>query len=314
LLILGCLLILVGLICFLYFDPKLFLYKLLFGVFLEIGFALVIAVSVGVLLEKTARDEYTEFAQEKSKEMSRNVFGYLYGVHLPKNSFEVLEKYVFDVPVIKTRQILNYTLPDIHEDDQIWIEMQGEYEYTVKNISDKTVPYDVKFYVSEPTEPVSEQGRNLGLQSLSIDRKNILTEDFDDLDEAGEDEIGIKRYKKPIQLLSQQEVEVRVVFTQLKRVMDNDLYQTSCVTENLTLKLRFDPEHYNVFLEPVHPQGKWDTEQKATHGDKCTTVTINAPLMPQNGAFMWWQPKVEDVQAENFEVDNKPVQEDAKLK
>ncbi len=156
LLILGCLLILVGLICFLYFDPKLFLYKLLFGVFLEIGFALVIAVSVGVLLEKTARDEYTEFAQEKSKEMSRNVFGYLYGVHLPKNSFEVLEKYVFDVPVIKTRQILNYTLPDIHEDDQIWIEMQGEYEYTVKNISDKTVPYDVKFYVSEPTEPVSE--------------------------------------------------------------------------------------------------------------------------------------------------------------
>ena len=76
----GVIFILIGLAVISSISSMTFYQKMVYGALVEIGFAFVIAWVVGLTVEQGARREYDRYTQLKSKELSRDVFGYLYSV------------------------------------------------------------------------------------------------------------------------------------------------------------------------------------------------------------------------------------------
>lgn len=288
--VLGILVIVVSLALFLSFPPKSWLEKLLYGFPLEIGFAFVIAWVVANLVESKARQEYDRYTQEKARLISQNVFGYLYSVNFPRSAFSVLEDFVFSPAIIKTYQKLDYELitPEVEPG---WVKMRCEFDYSLKNVSEKTVEHDLRFHFSKIAGLNEPEVEGLGLQSLVIGDQSIPSEQFDALDHAAEDEIGRQRFLVVRSIPANSELRVRVTFVQLKRVDDNDLYQSGSVCENLELKLRYDPTYFDVFIEPIHPSNSFDSDIEPCGGDNCRIVRIDQALLPKNGVFMWWNKK-----------------------
>lgn len=286
---LGLALIFLGLGLLLYFHPESLFYKILIGGVTEVGFAFLIAWVVAIIIEQSARREYDKYTQEKAVLISQNVFGYLYSVSFPRSAFTAMEKHVFEAPVIKTKQLLSYELPD-HEVAPGWLKMKCEFDYTLKNLSDKAVRHNVRFHVSkvcglnEPAVP------GIGLQTLVIGDDVIPAERFSEINEAEPDEVGQERFVVERLIGAGEELRVRVTFSQIKRTMDNDLWQSNSVCENLEVKLRYNPEIHQVFAEPVHPVKKFAFDAGPCNGDQCRTVRIDTALLPSNGIFMWWNP------------------------
>lgn len=289
----GIVFVAIGITLILAFPPKSLMYKIIYGVVTELGFAAIIAWGVAVTLEKSAREEYDQYTQEKARVISKNVFGFLYGVHLPKRVFKAIETHLFKPKVIKTSQKLEYELLKPDAANREWIKMRCEYDYVLQNLSDETIRnHPVRFYVSDPTDSEAPKMDGLGLQSLTIGRENIEKSQFDDLDKAAPDGDGIRKYEKLVDIEPQDSIRVQVTFFQSKRIMDNDLYQTSCITENFELRLRYDPAVYDVYIEAVHAETNFDRDIPAHNGSHCRTVSIETALLPGNGVFMWWKYKL----------------------
>lgn len=289
-LIVGILFIFFGLLLLLILHPTELLHKLLIGLVTEIGFALLIAWGVAAIVERGAREEYDRYTQEKALVISQNVFGYLYNVRFPRNVFSTVEEYVFKEPVIKTHQRLDYQLlnPD---DSSGWVRMKCEFDYVLKNISDKPVEHPIRFHVSQISGTTPPKFSDVGLQSLVVGGEMIPSSQFEHLDKALPDHVGEKRYEIKRTIAPDGELRVRVTFDQLKRIEDNDLWTSNSVCRNVELKFRYDPATYNVSIIPVHPSNKFDTDIPPNGNSDCRTVTIEGALLPKNGIFMWWNPK-----------------------
>jgi hypothetical protein len=288
--IVGVLFVFVGLFFALHFHVETLGPKLLIGFVTEIGFALLIAWGVAHVIERGARKEYDNYTKEKAQIISQNVFGYLYSVKLPRSAFDVMEEHIFKAPIIKTEQKLEYELLD-PEDDSGWIKMRCEFDYTLKNISDSVVKHPVRFHASRVSVIGAPDIPGLGLQSLFIGPEEIPADKFPEIDLAAADDVGIQKYQVDREIQPNAELRVRVRFVQLKRVDDNDLYQTNTVTESFELKLRYNADMFDVFIEAVHPSSKFDGDIIQNGGRRCRTVSIDQALLPKNGVFMWWNKK-----------------------
>lgn len=283
----GVIFVFAGLLLMILFPPDSLLFKLILAMPIEIGFALIIAFAVAQMIESQSRKDYDRFTQEKAKLLSQNVFGYLYSVKFPKEAFIVLEKYLFSKPIIKTYQKLDYelVLPEIAPG---WIKMRCELDYALKNLSEKSERHKIRFYFSKVTTPDEPEVSGIGLQSLMVGETSISPDKFDELDQAADDEVGQHKFEYECDIAPNEELTVRVVFTQLKRVSDNDLFQSGSVCNSLELKLRYDPTQFDVYVEPVHPGNEFSREIRPNGGDHCHVVRIDQPLLPKNGVFMWW--------------------------
>lgn len=290
----GVFFIFLGLLLLLVVKPADLVPKLLLGFMTEVGFALVIAWGVAFFIERGARLENDRYILEKARVISQNVFSYLYGVQFPKSAFSVLQEFVFSPPIIKTRQILDYELID-PIDNSGWTTMRCEFDYTLRNISDVPIEHPIRFYTSEVSGGKAPKLPGVGLQSLVIATESINPDDFPKFDKAAPDEVGQRKYEVVRTILPGSDLRVRVTFVQPKKIEDNDLWQSNSVCESLEFKIRYNPEVYDVFLEPVHPGRRFDTEIKQNAGDNCRTVSINRPLLPNNGVFMWWSKKAPEV-------------------
>jgi len=266
------------------------MWKLIIGFLTEIGFAFVIAWAVAHLVEKGARREYDQYTQEKSKLISQNVFGYLYSVKFPRSAFRVLEEHVFSQPIIKTVTKLEYELLD-GEVAPGWIKMRCEFDYTLKNLSDTAIEHPVRFHTSKVSGLNEPKVDGIGLQSLIVGDDVIAEERFGEIDNAAPDDVGLHKYLVTRSIAPNSELRVRVTFTQLKRSNDNDLWQSNSVCEGIELKLRYNPDAYNVFVEAVHPSSTFDSDIGPSGGNRCRTVRIDKALLPKNGVFMWWNAK-----------------------
>jgi hypothetical protein len=283
----GAVLIFIGLLLLLLINPTELVHKLLIGFITEIGFALLIAWGVAMVVERGAREEYDRYTQEKARVISQNVFGYLYNVRFPRNVFSTVEEYVFKVPVVKTHQRLDYHLLN-PEGNSGWMRMRCEFDYILKNVSDQTIAYPIRFHVSQVSGMSPPNLAGLGLQSLVIGEDVVPSSRFSELDRASPDHVGEKRYEIVKDIAPDAELRVRVTFIQPKRVEDNDLWTSNSVCQNVELKFRYDPSIYNAFVIPVHPSNRFDTNIPPNGDSNCHTVTIDSALLPKNGLFMWW--------------------------
>ncbi len=312
-LLIGVLFVLVGLAIIAPMEKMSFYQKLVYGVVIEVGFAFIIAWLVGLLVERGARQEYNEYVQkredeekersrehlaEREREISRNVFSYLYNVNLSRELFKIVQQYIFEQPVVKTKQFLEYELISPEDPSSEWLKMKCYFDYTLKNVSAEPIDHSVIFYTSDVVGEDAPDLDGVGLLSVYIGDEAVPPEEFEDLDAAAEDAPGVKRYSKVKTIQSGEEVRVEITAIQLKRVDDDDLWQSSCVCDSCELKFKFDPELFNVFLEPVHPQNSFD-QSFPIGPDNCVRVRISRPLLPKNGIYMWWNRKREPISGDS---------------
>ncbi|MBY6153955.1 hypothetical protein KUV47_12090 [Vannielia litorea] len=286
----GLILIVVGLLCIISFEKLTFLQKLLFGAITEIGFALMIAWVVGQTVERAAREELNFEALQNAKNIARNVFEYLYSVQLPRSLFQVVETFIFKVPVIKTKQFLEYELITPQAEAE-WIKMRCYFDFTLKNISSDVVEdHPIRFHASKVSGFDEPDTPGVGMQSIIIGGRNVPAEEWGKMDDDAPDLPGQHKFVRKHTLQPGEEVRVEITFVQQKRVVDNDLWQSNCVCESFELRFKYDPEVFDAFLEPVHPAGAFDSDIPDA-GDHCRRVRFNQPLLPKNGVFMWWNRK-----------------------
>jgi hypothetical protein len=290
----GVTFIFLGLTAILVFKPVDLAPKILLGVLTEVGFALLIAWCVATVIEKGARQENDRYTLEKAQLISRNVFAYLYSVHFPKSAFSVLQDYVFSAPIIKVYQKLDYELLN-PSDASGWVKMRCEFDYTLRNLSDKPIEHPIRFYTSAVSGGKAPELPGVGLQSLVIGSRVIDPSRFPEIDKASPDDVGEKKYEVVETLLPNVNLRVRVTFVQVKKIEDNDLWLSNSVCEGLELKFRYDPKVYDLYMKPVHPSDTFDTDIKPTDGDRCWTVGVSRTLLPKNGVFMWWSKREQNL-------------------
>ncbi len=162
--------------------------------------------------------------------------------------------------------------------------MRCAFEYQLKNISNESVYHPVIFHTSEIVGFHPPKDERVGLTRLFIG-EDIPEDQFEALDEAADDPVGQRRYRKDMMIDPGETLDVRVSFYQMKKSRDADLWQTLLICENITLTVRFDPDVFNVQMEPVHPADRFDRYDKE---DNSVTVTLDRPLLPRNGIFIWW--------------------------
>jgi hypothetical protein len=312
----GLVFIFVGLVFVILANPQLFWQKLLSGFVVEVGFAFAIAWVVGATIERRAKHEHNlrvekqasvlrgEFQDRErnlSQRLSQNVFAYLYSVNFPRSAFKVMEDYIFSQKVIKKRQYLEYEICD-PVDSSGWIVMRCHFDYKLVNLSDEMIEHPVRFHASKVSGLDHPKVDGLGLISMFIRDVQIDPSKFPAMDQAAPDVIeGQQKFEEKISISPGEEVRVRVTFKQLKRVNDNDLYQSNAICESLELKLRYNPKVFNAFVEAVHPSEKFTINQ-FDQGDNYRIVTIEEPLLPKNGVFMWWNVRQEEGVAERQHV------------
>lgn len=287
----GAFLVFVGL--WLSFGPEklTFYQKLGFGFVIEIGFAFLIAWGIGLTVELSTKREYNKYVQDQGRLLSQNVFGYLYSVHFPRSAFDVISKYIFSEPIIKTKIRLECELQ--HSTiDLDWVKMHCTFDYTLKNLSDNpVVDHPIRFYTSKVSGMNEPNDPDVGLKSIMIGSKKISEDQFEALDKAADDEVGQQKFETKRTISAGEELRVRIAFTQHKRTNDNDLWQSNSICKNLELDFKYDSNEFDVFIEPIHPSNKFDTDQQLAGAKTCRMVTINEPLLPKNGVFMWWNGK-----------------------
>jgi len=291
LILVGLALILLGFGLTLFFDPNSFIEKLIYGFIVEVGFAFSIAWGVGRTVEKGARKEFNDYVQRSGRVLSQNVFGYLYSVNFPRSAFKVMEDHIFSQPIIKTRQVIEMELID-PEPDSEWVKMRCQFDYTLKNMADTVINHPVRFHASKIAGMDEPPDHEIGLKSLTIGDDQIDPSRFEEIDRSAEDEVGQQKFVEEVVLGPKEEVRVRVTFIQHKRVNDNDLWQSNSVCEGFELNFRYNPDLFDLFLEPVHPSNKFKSDLGPTNGDNCRRVEIEQALLPKNGVFMWWNRKV----------------------
>ncbi len=282
----------VGIALLAHIEPKTTFGKVIIAGFTEIGFALVIAWGIGTFIERVARKDYNEYIQKKENILNRNLFAYLYDTNTSSTVFEFVTKYLFETPIIKTKQVLEYELmaPEAESD---WVLMKVRFDFTLKNISLDKVDHVVRFHASKVSGLDSPKDDRDGLKSINLDGVNIDPSEFSKFDEAAPDDVGRQKFAFACPLEPDQEVRVMLSFMQYKRKVDNDLFQSNLICEETEFTLRYNPEHYDIFVEPVHPSDKFSQEflENENHVTNCRRVIFNEPLLPKNGVFFWWNPK-----------------------
>jgi hypothetical protein len=290
-LLVGLILSLAGLVLLLHYEPKDLFWKVAYAGVTELGFAFVIAWAVGNLVEKKARREYNEFVEARTQALGQNVLYSLYDIRIPKETYKIIEDYIFKRPVIKIRQRIEWTIPDPSPNSD-WILIKCIFDYDLKNVSDKRVKdYRVRFHISAPTVADHPADGDAGTKLVRIRNDVFDEEQIRTMNKAEADADGQVRYSHPISIGPDEVVPVRIVFFQHKRVKDADIFKHSCLCERTELTVRYNSAIYDFFAEPISPCEAFDSVFKNADHTGRYEALMTKPMLPKNGIYMWWDKK-----------------------
>jgi hypothetical protein len=290
-LVVGLILSFSGLTLLFHYEPKYVFSKVVYAGVTEVGFAFVIAWAVGSFVEKRARREYNEFVEAKTQALSRNVLYSLYDIRIPKETFELIEEHIFNRPVIKTRQRIEWTIPDPSPNSD-WILIKCIFDFDLKNVSDKKVKnYPLRFHISNPTVADHPAGAEAGTKLVRVRSVVFDEEQIRSMNKAEADSDGQIRYSHTISILPDEIVPVRIVFFQHKRVKDADIFKHSCLCERTELTVRYNSQVYDFFAEPISPCEAFDSVFKNVDHTGRYEALMAKPMLPKNGVYMWWDKK-----------------------
>lgn len=252
----------------------------------EVGFAIIIAFVFSQTVEKYARQEYNSYIQKREKELSRNIFSYLYNVDISRNLYNYIEKAILIKSIYREQSKIEYELLEEKSD---WVLVRFEFECIVRNISSEKQSYPFLFFVeSSPVEPPVFD-TEFGVCKFHFIR-DYTNEEIRAADVKEPDDEYYHKYKFNLELDPGQAVPLRMTAYSPRQTRDHELWRTSVSCDGLIAKVRYDPHKYHLQLVPLHAgDGFVRKEQEGRQ----LVAEINDPLLPRNGIYFWWTPKLE---------------------
>ncbi|MEM7472176.1 MAG: hypothetical protein AAF340_12565 [Pseudomonadota bacterium] len=290
-LLFGVFCVLVGLWLISSYEKLTFMQKMLFGGVTEVGFAFVIAWVVGQTFEKAAKAEYNEYIQKQEKSLSQNILMYLFDVDLTKGVFQVVSESVLSNPIVKKKQIVEYSIIEEHTGTD-WITVNCFFDYTLRNISNSDVFRDIRFHFAEPRsvgELEQQALTGLGLRSLEVGGSVYEKTKFSELVDHESAGVGQNCYSVRKKIASGEDLRVRVSFCQLKRSTDKEIWTTYDTCEALEVTFRCNSANYECSIEALHPSRRFDTLSPSSPPEGILRATSSTPLLPANGFVLWWE-------------------------
>lgn len=272
-------------------EKLTFLQKMLFGGLTEIGFAFVIAWVVGQTFERAAKAEYNEYIQEQEKALSQNILRFLFNVDHTKSVFKVVTDHVLSKPLIKDKQLVDYSIVEEHVDTD-WLTINCFFDYTLRNISNKDVDKDIRFHFADSDLPKELSGIDtlaLGLLTLEIGEEKYDPSQFPDLVDKGSGAAGQLCYSVRRTIKQGETLRVRISLGQLKHATDSETWTTYDTCEELEVNFRYDSTKFNASVEALHPSREFASLQPPTGASGILRARISEPLLPANGFVPWWE-------------------------
>lgn len=292
--IIGFLLIFCAVVLAWLIKPDSIILKITLTAIGEAGFALVIAIILSLTVERQFKEEFHKDTmerqetllgevKEREEKLSKSIFDYLYSIRLDYGVFQSLEKYIFQQPFYRKNLQVDYRIEETSGD---WILLEALYSYTDENISNEGQDYKFSFKAEKPLgDPPVSFSRDVGLAELYLGRQYSI-EEINKSDQDEDDSPEFTKYSVALTLHPGETVEVRARVFLAKRKQDAELYRTSRPSDRLRASFTFDPERFELMVEPLHPSNPKPVDRVLTKGR--VVVDISEPLLPKQGVFFWW--------------------------
>ena len=262
----------------------------------EVGFAALIALVIGVLVERASRVKQAQTAHALLMTVSRNVFGAVLGSHVPASISQHVLGSIFSAPMIRHQLRLTFTvmnLPEGHGDrssDCVLLRLSTSYE--LENVSGVTADHRIRLYYPIPSYPgLCELAK---IESVSIDDQLLPTEEL----ESGNDAVPNTDYERrsewPVSVGKERRVRVTTSHILVKEFSDSEIWSSLLPTAppvEVTVDMQVQGLVWNV---DSHHSGKLraiDDVPDGPRGLGQVTFRCNEALLPFQGVNLWWRPE-----------------------
>lgn len=239
----------------------------------ELGFALLIAAIIFVVLE-----------EEATREHSRSVVGYLYNVDPDGRFFRKIEEYILKRTAYRGKTVVTYDFLEKHGEAVL---IEYTVEYTVKNVSRECQNFEVSGSVDKkPIQagPAPWDDR-LGVDRVEIDYDEVKKEDITVTKGTSSDHCQLYKVR-PIRLEPGKEARVKAVHFLEKHDHDSEVWQSSIPCESAELRLTWSEAFgLKVATEAIHPE---PGALKKVLSSNSLKATLCEPLMAHHGIHFWW--------------------------
>lgn len=300
----GFILVLISLGILFHYNPPLVWQKVVLAGTAELGFALIIAIIVALIVDlraheqitaqhdaysneikKIEREKNSDF-QERERRLSKNIFDYIYSVKVDKNVFEYIEDKIYQNPFFRREMKIEY---DFGKEIDGWVLLTCTYSCKIRNISSKEHDYELVYDVEKALGDLPpKEFQSAGVFRMELGDQ-LKTEEIDQADAALSDTDVFRKYKLTRKLAPDEEVDLVIGACIPKRIADSELWRSALTSDGLSVTVRFDKNRFDLKMIPVHTVG---ADMRIREDDHRVEAIIDEPLMPKNGVYIWWAPKV----------------------
>lgn len=303
LLILGSCAVFLSLLSLFHRPPESVWEKVLLAGLAELGFAIIIAIIVGNLIDIKAHekieekqkeyDEKNRIREEKYQEdikdrefiLSNNIIEYIYSTKLPRRVFNFVESQIFQQNLYKKDLKVEYDFCEFSENSVL---IRNIFEYEVENISENTKDFTIPFYLDKSLGVIdSNFTKNEGPYQIFIGEE-VPPADFKCIDDELQDTDTHKKYGYPVKLEPGETLPVRICVYIIKRIADAELWMNMYLADGVNLTIRYPKDKLELTVEPVHARNKFERETQEDFG---IYAVIKGPILPSDGINIRWHPK-----------------------
>lgn len=257
----------------------------------DIGFASLIALVLGILVERVARQEQQSLIDGALKAIKENVIEAAYSINTPQSIVRLALSSVFAAPIIRENFRISYTISPYPGKANLVL-LKIEADSTVKNVSGRTVEYDVRLYIPKRIEPDLKDASKLVGGAIGSD--HMTAEVIEQGRSSTEDSDYESKFSWPRNIEAGESLRVVFGIHLVKERSDNEIWtclipcerlEVSAISECDDLEWNVDP----LFCGELIPQ---DGEMVGPYGRLARPMRFDstAPLLPHHGLVLWWRP------------------------
>ncbi|MBF0566873.1 MAG: hypothetical protein HQK89_16735 [Nitrospirae bacterium] len=296
----------VGIVLTRYFPESstYFIFYLLGLFFTELGFAVLIAVIIGITLDQVHKGEFMERAENMLKAFRDSSFHALFKVFIPKEYLEELRQQIFTKSYIKPSVDVYFVLRkisdevvgelrDLHENldttDRIYVELT--IEQVVKNIGGAPLTYQAAFGIEKEDAPLFNTAIKASIQEAgkpsTVFNKNAL----EDYHCKGDDVNNVYKLDA-VTIEPDQEITVVALFRSIRSAKNNrEVWSTLSLAKRVKIYVRDMTKSLNLKCIAL---ARGEAKESIANTDEYEyRWDIKTPLLPYQGFTLSWNKKRE---------------------
>jgi hypothetical protein len=273
----------------------------------EIGFALVVAVTIWVTFEFFARADTEDHWNERIEKITKNVFLGVFKRNFPDEFIREAHSLVLDHTFIRYGLNVTYTISDgsyANRDGQTqkFVKLNAVARYRIKNVGNSAARLPLGIELPNPM--IEEMKPTCKVSRISVKRGGTETKiDLSAAEEAFREAIKndnnsqVKFEVPNISVGQNEEIEVVFDYVMAKEEEDTEIFQTRYPTDSVGITIMDrGPTARAVRARSIHGSNLEDdtsAERTGTYNFK-----LSKYLLPYQGFVIWWK-KVPNEPQEN---------------